>query len=66
MICLATVQNRGKDTHYRFYVVDVSESGGGRIFLFSWEIVGRGIEGVCRKLLSPVKLYQIRGFGYKK
>ena len=56
MICLATVQNRGKDTHYGFYVVDVSRSAGGRVFLFSWE----------RLTIVSSKAVPIRGFGYEK
>ena len=42
-ICLATIQNQGKDTHYGFYIVDVSRSAGERVFLFSWERLGRGL-----------------------
>ena len=42
MICLATVQNRGKDTNC--YVVDVSGSAGGRVFLFFCERQGRGLQ----------------------
>ena len=35
LICVATVQNLGKDTHLDCYVVDVPRSGEGRVFLFS-------------------------------
>ena len=43
MICVATVQNRGEDTHLGCYVVDVSRSAEGRVFLFSCERLGRDL-----------------------
>ena len=45
MICVATVQNRGKYTHLGCYVVDVSRKAEGRVFLFSFERLGRGLLG---------------------
>ena len=48
MICVATAQNRGKYTDLGYYVVDVSRSAEGKVFLFSSE----RLEGVSRKLLS--------------
>ena len=44
LICVATVQNRGEDTHLGCYVVDVSRSAQGRFFLFSCERLGRGLQ----------------------
>ena len=41
---MATVQNRGKYTHLGCYVVDVSRSAEGRVFLFSCERLGRGLQ----------------------
>ena len=43
LICVPTVQNRGKYTHLSWYVVDVSRSAEGRVFLFSHERLGRGL-----------------------
>ena len=43
LICVATVQNRGEDTHLDYYAVDVSRSAEGRVFRFSCEILGRGL-----------------------
>ena len=44
MICVATVQNRGEDTHLGCYVVDVSRSAEVRVFLFSCKRLGRGLQ----------------------
>ena len=52
MICVATVQNRGEDTHLDCYVVDVSRSAKEGFFCF----LVRDWKGVCRKLLSLVFL----------
>ena len=41
---IAKVQNRAEDTHLGCYVVDVSRSAEGRIFLFSCEKLGRGLQ----------------------
>ena len=43
LICVATVQNRGKDTHQGCYVVDISRSAERRVFLFSYERLWRGL-----------------------
>ena len=45
MICIATVQNRGKDTHLGCYVVDVSRRAEGRVFLSYCERLGMGLLG---------------------
>ena len=44
LICVSTVQNQGKYTHLSFYVVDVSRSAEGRVFLFSCETLRRGLK----------------------
>ena len=43
MICIATVQNRGADTHLGCYVADVTRRAEERVFLFSCERLGRGL-----------------------
>ena len=44
MICVATAKNRGEVTRLGCYVVDVSRSAEGRVFLFSCERLGRGLQ----------------------
>ena len=44
MICVDTFQNRGEDTYLGCYVVDVSRSAEGRVFLFSYEGLGSSLQ----------------------
>ena len=60
---MATVQNRGKYTHLGCYVVDVSRSAEGRVFLFSCERLGSDLyETIVSSFLKFTTLAKMLNF----